>query len=148
MWIILASQNTDNKDLASALQKDPDTWNKFDNAQMQRVPLMIHMPGYTQRVRSITNTVERNRCFADITLHLWESMIKIIFIWYRLSISSSARSSSCFRNGNWTPKYTVLGGKAYNNQTGEIIDTKAAGIDEEISKDQGKVKTALSLSDK
>ena len=28
--------------------KDPETWGDFDNAQMQRVPLMFHIPGYTK----------------------------------------------------------------------------------------------------
>ena len=34
-----------------------------------------------------------------------------------------------------------LGGKAYDNQTGEIIDTKAARIDEENLQRSEKVKT-------
>lgn len=65
-------------------------------------------------------------------------MIKIIFILVQTYYLQHDQVVA-FRNGNFvTPKYTVLGGKAYNNQTGEIIDTKAAGIDEEISKDQEK----------
>lgn len=52
-----------------------------------------------------------------------------------------------FRNGNFvTPDYTVLGGKTYNNQTGEVVDEKVAGIEEAIKQD--KMKKALSLSDK
>ncbi|EGP5651513.1 LTA synthase family protein [Enterococcus faecium] len=139
--------NTDNKDLASALGKDPDTWDEFDNAQMQRVPLMIHMPGYTKG--SVNHEYGGEIDVLPTLLHLLGIDDKDYLHFGTDLLSSQHDQVVAFRNGNFvTPKYTILGGKAYNNQTGEIIDTKAAGIDEEISKDQEKVKSALSLSDK
>ena len=139
--------NTDNKDLASALGKDPDTWNEFDNAQMQRVPLMIHMPGYTKG--SVNHEYGGEIDVLPTLLHLLGIDDKDYLHFGTDLLSPQHDQVVAFRNGNFvTPKYTILGGKAYNNQTGEIIDTKAARIDEEISKDQEKVKTALSLSDK
>ncbi|WP_274662039.1 LTA synthase family protein [Enterococcus lactis] len=139
--------NTDNKDLASALGKDPDTWDEFDNAQMQRVPLMIHMPGYTKG--TVNHEYGGEIDVLPTSLHLLGTDDKDYPHLGTDLLSPQHDQVVAFRNGNFvTPKYTVLGGKAYNNQTGEIIDTKAAGIDEEISKDQEKVKTALSLSDK
>ncbi len=139
--------NTDNKDLASALGKDPDTWDEFDNAQMQRVPLMIHMPGYTKG--SVNHEYGGEIDVLPTLLHLLGIDDKDYLHFGTDLLSPQHDQVVAFRNGNFvTPKYTVLGGKVYNNQTGEIIDTKAAGIDEEISKDQEKVKTALSLSDK
>ena len=139
--------NTDNKDLASALGKDPDTWNEFDNAQMQRVPLMIHMPGYTKG--SVNHEYGGEIDALPTLLHLLGIDDKDYLHFGTDLLSPQHDQVVAFRNGNFvTPKYTILGGKAYNNQTGEIIDTKAAGIDEEISKDQEKVKSALSLSDK
>lgn len=139
--------NTDNKDLASALGKDPDTWDEFDNAQMQRVPLMIHMPGYTKG--SVNHEYGGEIDVLPTLLHLLGIDDKDYLHFGTDLLSPQHDQVVAFRNGNFvTPKYTILGGKAYNNQTGEIIDTKAARIDEEISKDQEKVKTALSLSDK
>ena len=139
--------NTDNKDLASALGKDPDTWDEFDNAQMQRVPLMIHMPGYTKG--SVNHEYGGEIDVLSTLLHLLGIDDKDYLHFGTDLLSPQHDQVVAFRNGNFvTPKYTILGGKAYNNQTGEIIDTKAARIDEEISKDQEKVKTALSLSDK
>ncbi|HFD1717516.1 TPA: LTA synthase family protein [Enterococcus faecium] len=139
--------NTDNKDLASALGKDPDTWDEFDNAQMQRVPLMIHMPGYTKG--TVNHEYGGEIDVLPTLLHLLGIDDKDYLHFGTDLLSSQHDQVVAFRNGNFvTPKYTVLGGKAYNNQTGEIIDTKAAGIDEEISKHQEKVKSALSLSDK
>ena len=139
--------NTDNKDLASALGKDPDTWNEFDNAQMQRVPLMIHIPGYTKG--SVNHEYGGEIDVLPTLLHLLGIDDKDYLHFGTDLLSPQHDQVVAFRNGNFvTPKYTILGGNAYNNQTGEIIDTKAAGIDEEISKDQEKVKSALSLSDK
>ena len=139
--------NTDNKDLASALGKDPDTWNEFDNAQMQRVPLMIHIPGYTKG--SVNHEYGGEIDVLPTLLHLLGIDDKDYLHFGTDLLSPQHDQVVAFRNGNFvTPKYTILGGKAYNNQIGEIIDTKAAGIDEEISKDQEKVKSALSLSDK
>ncbi|EGP5121546.1 LTA synthase family protein [Enterococcus faecium] len=139
--------NTDNKDLASALGKDPDTWDEFDNAQMQRVPLMIHMPGYTKG--SVNHEYGGEIDVLPTLLHLLGIDDKDYLHFGTDLLSPQHDQVVAFRNGNFvTPKYTILGGKAYNNQTGEIIDTKAARIDEEISKYQEKVKTALSLSDK
>ena len=139
--------NTDNKDLASALGKDPDTWDEFDNAQMQRVPLMIHIPGYTKG--TVNHEYGGEIDVLPTLLHLLGIDDKDYLHFGTDLLSSQHDQVVAFRNGNFvTPKYTVLGGKAYNNQTGKIIDTKAAGIDEEISKDQEKVKSALSLSDK
>ncbi len=39
-----------NTALATLLNKDPSTWNKFDNAQLQRVPFMINMKGLSGHV--------------------------------------------------------------------------------------------------
>ena len=35
-----------NKTLAPLLGRDEDSWTEFDDAQMKRVPLIIHIPGY------------------------------------------------------------------------------------------------------
>ncbi|GAF41555.1 lipoteichoic acid synthase LtaS type IIb [Agrilactobacillus composti DSM 18527 = JCM 14202] len=37
--------NTDNLSLAPLLGKNSADWTSFDNAQLQRVPFMVHMPG-------------------------------------------------------------------------------------------------------
>ena len=110
--------NTDNKDLASALGKDPDTWDEFDNAQMQRVPLMIHMPGYTKG--TVNHEYGGEIDVLPTLLHLLGIDDKDYLHFGTDLLSSQHDQVVAFRNGNFvTPKYTVLGGKAYNNQTGE-----------------------------
>ena len=139
--------NTDNADLATALGKDAATWNEFDDAQMQRVPLMIHIPGYTQG--KVNHEYGGEIDVLPTLLHLVGIDDKNYIHFGTDLLSAKHDQVVAFRNGNFvTPDYTVLGGKTYNNQTGEVIDEKTAGIEEEIKQDQDKVKKALSLSDK
>ena len=139
--------NTDNKDLATALGKDSTTWNEFDDAQMQRVPLMIHIPGYTKG--EVNHEYGGEIDVLPTLLHLVGVDDKNYIHFGTDLLSAKHDQVVAFRNGNFvTPNYTVLGGKTYNNQTGEVIDEKTAGIEEEIKQDQEKVKKALSLSDK
>ena len=37
-----------NVELAELLDKSPSLWGPYDNAQLQRVPLMFHIPGQTE----------------------------------------------------------------------------------------------------
>ncbi|RLV18102.1 LTA synthase family protein [Streptococcus iniae] len=39
--------NSRNSSLAGLLGKDPQLWSEYDNAMLQRVPYMIHIPGYS-----------------------------------------------------------------------------------------------------
>lgn len=139
--------NTDNKDLAQALGKDPETWDAFDNAQMQRVPLMIHIPGYTGG--RVDHTYGGEIDVLPTLLHLVGVDDKEYVHFGTDLLSKDHDQVVAFRNGNFvTPNYTELGGKTYDNKTGEIVDTEKLGIKDEIDKDQDKVKKALSLSDK
>ncbi|WP_165002893.1 MULTISPECIES: LTA synthase family protein [unclassified Enterococcus] len=139
--------NTDNKDLATALGKDPDTWNEFDNAQMQRVPLMFHIPGYTKG--EVDHEYGGEIDVLPTLLHL-VGVDDQNYIHFGTDLLSPKHDQVvAFRNGNFvTPDYTELGGKTYANKTGKVIDPKSAGVAEEIAKDQEQVKKALSLSDK
>lgn len=40
--------NSRNPDLAPLLGKDTETWSQYDNAMLQRVPYMVHVPGMTK----------------------------------------------------------------------------------------------------
>ena len=39
--------DTRSSNLAELLGKNPETWSNYDKAMLQRVPYMIHIPGYT-----------------------------------------------------------------------------------------------------
>ncbi len=45
MAITMGFSNSRNQNLAELVGKTKADWNDFDNANMQRVPYMIHVPG-------------------------------------------------------------------------------------------------------
>lgn len=138
--------NTDNKDLASALGKDPETWGDFDNAQMQRVPLMFHIPGYTKG--EVNHEYGGEIDVLPTLLHLLGIDDKNYIHFGTDLLSTQHDQVVAFRNGNFvTPDYTVLGGKVYDTQTGELIEGNET-VEKEVAKKQDQVKTALNLSDK
>ena len=139
--------DSNNKDLAKALGKDPSTWSKFDDAQMQRVPLMFHIPGYTQG--GIQHQYGGEIDVLPTLLHL-VGVDSSKYIQFGTDLFSSQHDQTvAFRNGDFvTPNYTELGGQTYDNKTGEVVDTNELGITSDINQKQKQVKEALSLSDK
>ncbi len=139
--------DSNNKDLAKALGKDPTTWDKFDDAQMQRVPLMFHIPGYTNG--GIQHQYGGEIDVLPTLLHLM-GIDSQKYIQFGTDLFSPKHDQTvAFRNGDFiTPNYTELGGETYENKTGEKVDAKALDIASEIDKEQKQVKQALSLSDK
>ena len=139
--------DSNNKDLAKALGKDPTTWDKFDDAQMQRVPLMFHIPGYTNG--GLQHQYGGEIDVLPTLLHLM-GIDSQKYIQFGTDLFSPKHDQTvAFRNGDFiTPNYTELGGETYENKTGEKVDAKALGIASEIDKEQKQVKQALSLSDK
>lgn len=139
--------DSNNKDLAKALGKDPSTWSKFDDAQMQRVPLMFHIPGYTQG--GIQHQYGGEIDVLPTLLHL-VGVDSSKYIQFGTDLFSSQHDQTvAFRNGDFvTPNYTELSGQTYDNKTGEVVDTNELGITSDINQKQKQVKEALSLSDK
>ncbi len=139
--------DTNNKDLAQALGKDPATWSNFDNAQMQRVPMMFHIPGFENG--GIQHQYGGEIDALPTLLHLVGIDDKN-YIHFGTDLLSPQHSQVvAFRNGDFvTPQYTELGGQSYDNQTGQVIDAAAAGLADQVAQDQKQVKTELSLSDK
>ena len=87
---------------------------------MQRVPLMIHIPGYTQR--KVNHEYGGEIDVLPTLLHLVGIDDKNYIHFGTDLLSAKHDQVVAFRNGNFvTPDYTVLGGKTYNNQTGEVI---------------------------
>lgn len=139
--------DTDNKDLAKALGKDPNTWNKNDDAQLQRVPLMFHIPGYQNG--GIQHQYGGEIDVLPTLLHLLGIDDKSYLHFGTDLLSPQHDQVVAFRNGDFvTPSFTELSGDTYNSQTGEKIDPKQTGQQAEVDRDQKQVKTALSLSDK
>ncbi|MDT2612222.1 LTA synthase family protein [Enterococcus dongliensis] len=113
--------NTRNKDLAPLLGKDSSNWTDYDNAQLQRVPFMIHIPGTT--TGGINHTYGGQVDALPTLLHLLGVDSKKYLQLGQDLFSPEHKQVVAFRDGDFvTPEYTFYGGKMYDNQTEQVID--------------------------
>ncbi|MBO0453880.1 LTA synthase family protein [Candidatus Enterococcus murrayae] len=112
--------NTRNKELAPLLGKDSDSWTDYDNAQLQRVPFMIHVPGATNG--GINHTYGGQVDALPTLLHLLGIDSKKYLQLGQDLFSSEHKQVVAFRDGDFvTPQYTFYGGKMYDNLTAQVI---------------------------
>lgn len=131
------SQNH-NKAMSQVLGKEVG---KFENAQLQRVPLLIRVPGVKG------GKMEQYGGQIDVM----PTMLNLLginnkdYVQFGTDLLAKERNQIVpFRNGDFiTPKVTALKGKYYDTATGELIKK-----DEEIAENEKMVQTMLKLSDK
>lgn len=112
--------NTRNKELAPLLGKDSDSWTDYDNAQLQRVPFMIHVPGATNG--TVNHTYGGQVDALPTLLHLLGIDSKKYLQLGQDLFSPDHKQVVAFRDGDFvTPQYTFYGGKMYDNQTAQVI---------------------------
>lgn len=136
--------NDRNTTLAPLLGKDAASWNNFDNAQLQRVPLIFHMDGLKGGIK---HTYGGEIDVLPTLLHLLGISTQRYVQFGTDLLSTHHDSVVAFRNHNFvTPKYTVLGSKVYDNSSGELVipdkQTQA-----QLAADQTAVNKELELSD-
>ncbi|MGM0239920.1 LTA synthase family protein [Enterococcus sp. AZ103] len=132
-----------NPDLAELVGKTSDTWTNYDNAQMQRVPYMIHVPGQTNG--GINHTYGGEVDALPTLLHLLGvDTSKYIQMGQDL-LSPENDQLVAFRNGDYmTPEYTSYSGSVYSNSNGQMIlepddelqqqlDTWELAVDKQLS---------------
>lgn len=113
--------NTRNSELAPLLGKTSEEWGDFDNAQMQRVPFMIHIPGQTNG--GINHTYGGQVDVLPTLLHLLGIPTEDYLMLGQDLFSPEHQQVVAFRDGDFvTPDYTFYGGKVYDNQTGLPVD--------------------------
>ncbi|WP_318503625.1 LTA synthase family protein [Bacillus sp. T3] len=111
----------------------------FETAQLQRVPVFIVAPGVKG---GIINSYGGQVDVMPTVLHLLGIDTKDYLQMGTDLLSPDHNQTVPFRNGDFvSPELTSVGGKIYNNATGELIDTE---LDKELS-DQ--VSTRLKISD-
>ena len=137
--------NSENTSLASVLGKSADDWTDFDNAQLQRVPLMFVIPGTGHG--KVYHTYGGEVDVLPTLLHLLGISSKRYIQFGTDLFSSKHNQVVAFRNRDFvTPTYTSVGGTIYNNKTGkEAKLTKKQ--QEKLKKDQDFVNKELTLSD-
>lgn len=138
--------NSENKNLASVLGKNADDWTDFDNVQMQRVPLMLVIPGSGGH-GGIYSTYGGEIDVLPTLLHLLGISTKRYIQFGTDLFSSQHDQVVVLRNQDFvTPKYTSISGKIYLNSTGKLAKlTKQEK--KQLRADQKKVSEELALSD-
>lgn len=137
--------NSENTTLAPILGKSADDWSSYDNAQLQRVPFMINIPG--TKNGKIESTYGGEIDVLPTILHLLGISSKRYIQFGTDLFSKDHDQTVAFRNRDFvTPKYTVLNDKIYSNTDGQEVDASDK-LQKQIDKQQARVNKELSLSD-
>lgn len=138
--------NSENKALATALDRNPDDWTDFDNTQLQRVPLMFVIPGSGGH-GGIYHQYGGEVDVLPTLLHLLGISTKR-YIQFGTDLFSSQHSQVvAFRNHDFvTPRFSSINGTIYDNKTGKIAKLTAKQK-KQLKKNRKLVNTELSLSD-
>lgn len=138
--------NSRNEELASLLGKTADTWTDYDNAQMQRVPYMIHIPGTTSG--GVNHTYGGEVDALPTLLHLLGvDTSKYIQLGQDL-LSKDRDQVVAFRDGSFvTPNYTYYGGALYENATGTAVTEQSDELKAQVKAWKKQVEEQLSTSD-
>jgi len=139
--------NSRNKNLAELLGKDPNTWTDYDNAMLQRVPYMIHIPGYDKGY--IDHTFGGQVDALPTLEHLLGiDSSKYLQLGQDL-FSTKHEQIVVFRNGNVvTPEYTILGDDVYLTKDGTKLTELTDEQKEQVAAIKEKASKQLSISDK
>ncbi|MFD1673023.1 LTA synthase family protein [Agrilactobacillus yilanensis] len=131
------------KAVAKLLGKE--TFNNFDDAQFQRVPLMIHMPGlkggvnhtYSGEIDVLPTLLNLLGVKNDDTIQFGQDIL-----------SPEKNQTVAFRNGDFvSPTYTKVGNTYYDTSTGKEIKKPNATVKQTLEDMTNHVATELSLSD-
>ncbi len=119
-------------------------WNAFDNTQLQRVPLIFHMPG----LKGGVNHTYGGEIDVLPTLEHLLGVSTHHFVQFGTDLLAAQHDTTViFRNHDFvTPNYTVLSDKVYDNKTGEpVVPDQAEAA--QLALKQKHVTQALALSD-
>ena len=114
------TSNMRNPHLGELLGHDPIEWGEFENAQMQRVPLMFHIPGYTggQEYETYGGQVD----YLPTLLHLLGVQTDSYLFMGQDLLSPENDQTVPLRNGTvLTPDIHFIGSNIYDAETGEEI---------------------------
>src|SRR5699024_6108534 len=127
------NSNMRNPHLAPLLGEDPEEWGAYENAQMQRVPLMFHIPGYTEGETKETYGGQVD--YLPTLLHLLGVETDPYLFMGQDLLSEENEQLVPLRNGNvLTPEYHFLGSDIYDAETGEeVSDSLSESEREELA---------------
>ena len=139
--------NSRNTSLAPLLGKDSETWTEYDNAMLQRVPFMIHIPGYTDGFISDTYGGEVDAL--PTLLHLLGVDTSNYVQLGQDLLSEDNDQTVALRTAGYyiTPTYTSYSGHLYYTATGEEITNPDESTTAATKEIRNAVAKQLSVSD-
>ncbi|MDT2756214.1 LTA synthase family protein [Enterococcus asini] len=135
-----------NTALAPLLGKTEDTWTSYDNAEMQKVPYMIHIPGQTNG--GINHTYGGQVDALPTLLHLLGVDTTNYIQLGQDLLSPEHDQVVAFRNGDFvSDKYVYHKGSLYDTATGTEITAPTEEQQAEVDSLKEKVSKQLDTSD-
>ncbi|WP_186277707.1 LTA synthase family protein [Lactobacillus sp. LL6] len=142
--------NSENETLAPIIGESSDTWNSFNNVQMQRVPFMIHAANLKGEIK---DKVGGEIDVLPTLLHLLGIKNKNYIQFGSDMLSPKYKDWIVFRNGTIVSgKYVIIGGKGikgvvYDRKSGKQIINFTSQEKREITSLAKEAKQSLKYSD-
>lgn len=139
--------NSRNPDLAELIGKSKEEWSAYDNAMLQRVPYMIHIPGSNKG--GVHDTYGGLIDSGPTLLHLLgiDSTPYIQLGQDLLSKENNQIVTLRTKDHFITPEFTSYGGKLYHTETGEDISESDEVVNSRIDLAREVSKERLRISD-
>ena len=134
-----------NETLAPLIGKDADLWDQYDDAMMQRIPLIIYNPG--SGTGQISDVYGGQIDVLPTVLHLLGVDTASNVQLGQDLLSKNHEEIVAFRNGTIvTDEYTILGNNVYSTEHGNLI-YQTPEVVEAIAAIRSKAETQLAMSD-
>lgn len=138
--------NARNETLAPLVGENPDEWNGYNNAMMQKVPAIYHIPGVGNG--QVFDTFGGQVDMLPTLLHLMGIETTDYAFMGTDLLSEEHDETVAFRNGDVvTPKYTIDGSVIYDTETGEKIEEPSQEVLDEVDQLKMDATRQLSTSD-
>ncbi|MDR3189936.1 MAG: LTA synthase family protein [Lactobacillaceae bacterium] len=140
--------NTENKALAPVLGMDASDWTDWDNAQLQRVPFMVNIPGWTGG--GIDHTYGGEIDVMPTLLRLLGVDDPEQYINLGQDLLNDKRTQLvAFRNKDWvSPDYSLIGGLLYDKEGHPLDEADLTTAQKKlVTQDTKAVTEQLAISD-
>ncbi|MBS9336737.1 LTA synthase family protein [Fructobacillus papyrifericola] len=138
--------NSENKELAPLLGKDPNQWTDLDTENLQRTPLIIHIPGFQNG--GIQHTYGGEIDVAPTIEHLLGLSSKRYIQLGQDLLSKNCSQLVVMRNKDWiTPNYASISGTIWNVKTNTVVEKPTEAQQKLFKKLQAEATEKLSVSD-
>ncbi|MBS9339180.1 LTA synthase family protein [Fructobacillus sp. M2-14] len=138
--------NSENSELAPILGKDASQWTDLDTENLQRTPLIIHIPGLQNG--GIQHTYGGEIDVAPTLLHLLDLPSKRYIQFGQDLLSKNREQLVVMRNKDWiTPDYASISGTIWDVHTNTVVEKPTKQQEALFEKLDKEARDKLSVSD-